>query len=152
MVISAIRACMEVDGLPEALRSGLDQFRLADHRARDLPDVRLDMLIEEGAELAQSITENIADQVAPADRDPACAASTAQPDDAADTGEDPKNSKIGRVIAERMCFDLVSGGAGTPGRAGPGLQRASASATGETVAAVHRLAPAARDVFSPAAG
>ena len=39
---------MQGSGLPEALRIGLEDFRLADLRARDLPDIRLDMLIEEG--------------------------------------------------------------------------------------------------------
>ena len=150
MVISAIRACMQSHGLPEALRIGLDQFRLADLRARDLPDVRLDMLIEEGGELAQGITEDIADQLAPADRDTALRWLTARPDDAADTGEDEELQDRTGAIAERMCFD----------RSVAALERRGARVLGynghqaftdETVAAVHRLAPAARDVFSPAA-
>ena len=65
VVIRAIRACMQSHGLPEALRTGPDRFRLADLRARDLPDVRLDMLIEGGEELGRSISRDIAGKLEP---------------------------------------------------------------------------------------
>lgn len=150
MVISAIRACMQSHGLPEALRIGLDQFRLADLRAHDRPDVRLDMLIEEGGKLAQGITENIADQVAPADRDTALRWLTALPDDAAVTGEEEELQDQTGAIAERMCFDRSV--AALERRGAPVLSyNGHRTFTDETVAAVHRLAPDARDVFSPAA-
>lgn len=58
-VISAIRACMQSQGLPEALSIGLDRFQLSSLRARDLPDARRDMLIEEGA----AVTEGLADDI-----------------------------------------------------------------------------------------
>jgi len=38
VVISAIRACMQSHGLPEALRTGLDRFRLADLSRRRLAE------------------------------------------------------------------------------------------------------------------
>jgi hypothetical protein len=148
-VISAIRACMQSLGLSEALRTGLDQFRLADLRTRDLPDMRLDMLIEEGAELTRGITDGIAAQLAPADRDAALRWLTCLPGDAAGSADEEVQDRAA-AIAERMCFD----------RAAAALERRGARVldynghqayTGDTVAAVHRLAPAARDMFSAAA-
>ncbi len=151
VAISAIRACMQSHGLPEALRVGLDRFRLADLRARDLPDVRLDMLIEDGEEPGRSISDDIAGQLEPADRDAALRWLTALPDDPADTGdEDEEVQDRAGAVAERMAFE----------RSAAALERRGARVLGynghqaftdETVAAVHRLAPAARVVFSAAA-
>lgn len=151
VVISAVRACMQSRGLPEALRAGLDRFRLADLRARDLPDIRLDMLIEESKELTQGITDDIAGRLEPSDRDAAVRWLTAPPDHAAKTGdEDEELQDRAAALAQRMCFD----------RSAAALERRDAQVldsnghqafTDETVAAVHRLAPAARDTFSAAA-
>lgn len=151
VVISAIRACMQSHGLPEALRTGLDRFRLADLRARDLPDVRLDMLIEDGEELGRSISRDIAGKLEPAHRKAALRWLTSQPGDPASSGdEDEEVQDRAAAIAERMCFD----------RSAAALDRRGARVlsynghqafTDETVAAVHRLAPAARDTFSAAA-
>jgi hypothetical protein len=149
VVISAIRACMQSSGLPEALRIGLEEFRLADLRARDLPDTRLDMLIEEGKELTQGITNDIADQLEPADRDAARRWLTAPPDDPAGPEDEELQDRVA-TLAERICFD----------RSAAALERRGARVldynghqayTDETVAAVHRLAPAAADMFSAAA-
>jgi hypothetical protein len=150
-VISAVRACMQSRGLPEALRAGLDRFRLADLRARDLPDIRLDMLIEEGGELAKGITDDIMGQLEPGDRDAALRWLTAPPDQAAETGDaDEEVQDRAAALAERMYFE----------RSAAALERRGARVldynghqefTDQTVAAVHRLAPAAQGLFSAAA-
>ncbi|HEY1917841.1 MAG TPA: hypothetical protein VGH27_19900 [Streptosporangiaceae bacterium] len=59
LVVSAVRACMQSRGLPEALCIGLDRFRLADLRERDLPDARLRMLVDEHQDLADGIAQDI---------------------------------------------------------------------------------------------
>lgn len=150
-VISAVRACMQSRGLPEALRVGLDRFRQADLRARDLPDVRLDMLIEEGGELTQGITDDIAARLEPGDRDAALRWLTAPANHAAETDDDDEELQDrAAAVAQRICFS----------RSAAALERRGARVldsnghqafTDETVAAVHRLAPAARDIFSAAA-
>jgi len=151
LVISAIRACMQSHGLPAALRTGLDRFRLADLRARDLPDVRLDMLIEDGAELSRGISDDVAGQLEPAHREAALRWLISQPGDpAGDAEADEEVEDRAGAIAERMCFDRSA--AALEGRGARVLGYNGHQAfTGETVAAVHRLAPAAQDMFSAAA-
>jgi len=148
-VISAIRACMQSHGLAEALRTGLDRFRLADLRARDLPDIRLDMLMEDSGELARGLPGAIAAQLAAADRDAALRWLTCLPGDAA-VLEDEELQDRAAAIAERMCFDRSAAVLERRGAQVLGYNGHQAY-TGETVAAVHRLAPAARDTFSAAA-
>jgi hypothetical protein len=148
-VISGIRACMQTWGLPTALHTGLDRFRLADLRARDLPDIRLRMLIEEGLALTLGIADEIAAELTQADRDAALHWLTCPPGDAADDVDEEVQDRAA-ATAERMCFD----------RAAAALERRGARVlaynghqayTSETVAAVHQLAPAARSTFSAAA-
>lgn len=149
VVAGAIRACMQTGGLPAALRTGLDRFRLADVAARDHPDNRLRILIEDGAELTRGLAADIAAELAPAGREAALHWLTCPPGDAV-TDADEEVQDRAAAAAVRVCFD----------RAAATLERRGARVLGydghqeyasETVAAVHRLAPAARGAFSTAA-
>ena len=155
-VINAVRACMQSRGLPEALQIGLDQFRLADLRARDLPDMRLDMLLEEAEDLGRGISDEIAAKLARACRPGVgtaladCATrghSRRGPDVAgeAEGVQDRAGAVAGRLYFERSAAALKRRGARVLGYNG------HQPFTDETVAEVHRLAPAARAWFSAAA-
>lgn len=147
-VISAIRACMQSRGLPEALGIGLDRFKLADLRARDLPDTRLDTLIAEGGTVTGGLPAEIAARLEPGDREAALRWLTCPPGDLpGDVSQEVQDRAA--AVAERACFD----------RAAAALERGGARVLGynghqdytaQTVAAVHQLAPDARDTFSAA--
>jgi hypothetical protein len=66
-VISAVRACMQSEGLLMALRVGLKRFRLADIRARDQPDARLALLLGDSDRLWAEVRASITSQLDPAD-------------------------------------------------------------------------------------
>jgi hypothetical protein len=147
-VISAIRACMQSHGLPEALSVGLDRFQLSDLRARDLPDARLDMLMEEGTAAAEGLADDIAARLAPDEREAGLRWLTAPPGDSADDISQEVQDHAA-AIAERACFDRAV--AALEGRGARVLgYNGHQDYTGQTVAAVHELAPAARDTFSAA--
>jgi hypothetical protein len=78
-VISAARACMQSEGLLMALRVGLDQFRLADIRARDQPDARLALLLGDSDRLWAEVTATITSQLDPTDQADSLAWLTAVP-------------------------------------------------------------------------
>lgn len=148
-VISAIGACMQSQGLPEALAIGLERFVLADVRARDQPDRRLDMLIEEGAAVTADLVDEIEARLEPDDREAALRWLTGPPDGSADDVAEEIRDRAA-VIAEQVCFARAA--AALKGRGAPVLDyNGHQDYTEQTVSAVHALAPAARGTFWAAA-
>lgn len=144
-VISAIGACMQSRGLPEALAVGLERFVLADVRARDQPDRRLDILIEEGAAITADLVAEIGARLEPDDREAALRWLTGPPDDSADDVAEEVRDRAA-VVAEQACFARAA--AALKSRGAPVLDyNGHQDYTEQTISAVHALAPTAQETF-----